>query len=77
MSASAASTEQELRVVTSDERVTWGILSTATESDINGFITALKLDAFQGAALRNIALRHPDRIGNQCRFRVHFYIFSI
>ena len=68
---SSPSTEQELRDLTSNSRVTWTMLSTATETGMERLIIALELDAFQGETLRNIALRHPDRAGNQGKFLLH------
>jgi hypothetical protein len=63
------STEAELRAVTTDERVTFQMLSTATDNEITDIIKALGLDPFQGPTFRNVAMRHPDRPRNQGKMK--------
>jgi len=74
---SSPSTEQEFRALTTDPRVTWAILSTATDEDINEMNIELHLSSFDKTKLKHIALRHPDRAGNQGKFLLISSLYNL
>ena len=77
MSNIEPSNPQELANLGVDASITWTILSTATEGDIDGIIAQYHLNAIAGATLRNIALRHPNRTANTGKFVFYKYYIPI